>query len=300
MVGTVEVLAELHRKGELALQRRAERQPLAARGLMTLAEIHRCQGDFAAAIEVYEQVAAARRGDWRKAAWLCAMLRQEPLPFAPPSGMWPAPFARIENFLSQAERERMHAIALSLAPRFVEARVGSGDRRRVDVSRRRGLAIDGVGCAALSDLLVPRVRALLPSIGRRLRLSPGPHGIGGVDLMVYGRDGFVAAHRDTEPGPWPQTTLAGVYFFHRQPQAFKGGDLLLYDMDVEAGTSSRPAFSRIEPTSNSLVLIPMSCLHAVVRVTTGSDALADARLSACFSVFDEDSERRQGAARPEH
>ena len=294
--GAVDAIALLHRKGGRELQRRAAAQPLAAGPLMALAETHRCQGNFKAAIAIYEQVASAQRGDWRKAAWLSAMLRQEQLPFVPPSGVWPAPFVRIENFLPRTEHERVLAIALSLASRFQQARLGSGEHRHVDESRRRGLAIDQVGCDALRGLLVPRLRPLLSSIQERLRLCtpPPPHRFSHIDLAAYPHGNFGGAHCDTSPRPYPRLSLNAVYFFHRQPLAFTGGDLLLYDTDVETGISSRLAFSRIAPTSNSLVLLPASYFHAVTQVASRSSELRDARLSACFSVFEESEESDGG------
>ena len=280
--GRAATVAELQRQRERALRRRAERQPLAIGPLMALAESQRLQGDFAAAVEIYEQVAATRLGDWRKAAWLLAMLRQRQLPFAPPSGIWPAPFVRIENFLPPTEHERVFAIALSLAPRFVGARVGAGKNRRADESQRRGLAIDGVECEALRGILAPRLHAVLPSLQQRLRLAPetAPHRIGRMDLVAYPHGSFGGAHRDDGPRPYPRLRLNAVYFLHRDSLAFSGGDLLLYDTDVEAGYYDRFAFSRIAPASNSLVVLPTSCYHEVTEVASRSNALADVRLSA--------------------
>ena len=287
--GAMEAIALLHQKGALELQRRAAGQPLAARPLMALAETHRCQGNFEAAIAIYEQVASVQLGEWRKAAWLRAMLRQEPLPFVPPSGVWPAPFVRIENFLPRAEHERVLAIALSLAPRFSKARLGGGEDRHVDESRRRGLAVEQVGCNALRRLLVPRLARFLSSIQERLRLGPRTHRFSHIDFAAYPHGNFGGAHCDASPRPYPRLNLNAVYFFHRQPLAFTGGDLLLYDTDVETALSSRAAFSRIAPTSNSLVLLPTSYFHAVTQVASRSSELADARLSACWSV-EEDPE----------
>lgn len=280
----VAAIAELHRKGERALRRRAARAPLAVGPLMALAEARRCQGDFAAAIEIYEQVAATRRGDWRKAAWLHAMLRQEALPFVPPSGVWPAPFVYIENFLPRTEHERVLATVLSLAPDFAGARVGSGKDRRVDESRRRGLAIDAVDCDVFRGVLAQRLDALLPNIQRRLRLGPRTFRVGPAYLAAYTHDSFAVPHRDSGPRPYPRLSLNGVYFLHREPRAFDGGDLLLYDTSVDGDGYDGFAFSRIRPTGNSLVLVPSSCYHEVTPVASRSSALADARLSVAVPL----------------
>lgn len=284
-----EAIAKLQRQGELALRRRADRQPLGVRPLMALAETQRGQGDLAAAAETYAQVAAARVGDWRKAAWLHAMLRGEQLPFVPPRGVWPVPFVHIDDFLPRTAHERVHAIVLSLAPGFAAARVGDDSTRRVDESHRRGLAIDNADCDALRRVLVPRLRALLPGVQRRLRLKPraASHRIGTVDLAAYPHDGFGGAHCDSGPRHYSHQGLTAVYFCHREPRAFNGGDLLLYDTDVATGAASEHELSRIAPASNSLVLMPHTCCHAVARVASRSRALADARLSACLTVLDD-------------
>lgn len=280
--GRVAPIAELHRKSEQALRRRAARQPLGGRAPMVLAAAHRCQGNFAAAVEIYEQVAARRRRDWRKASWLAAMLGQRQLPFAPPSGTWPTPFVRVENFLPRAEHELVFAIALALAPRFAVARVGPAKDRRVDDSHRRGLGLDDVDCDELTALLAPKLHALLPSIQRRLRLSPrsAPDHIGRMDLAACPHGGFTRTHRDTGSRRYADLRLNAIYFFHRQPLAFHGGDLLLYDTDIEAGRYNRFAFSRIAPASNSLVVLPTSCYHEVTEVASRSNTFADVRLSA--------------------
>ena len=272
-------IAELQRKGEQALRRRATEASLPVGPLMRLAETRRCQGDFAAAMEVYEQVAATRRGDWRKAAWLGALLRQEALPFAPPSGVWPAPFVQIENFLPPTEHERVFANALSIAPDFAAAQVGSGKHRRIDEERRRALAIDAVESDAFRGALVDRLKALLPGVQRRLRLHPRTFRAGPAELVAYPHDGFALPHRDSGPSPYPRLRLNGVYYFHREPPPFGGGDLLLYDTNVEGEDYDPFAFSRIRPTGNSLVLVPTSYYHEVALVASRSGALADARLS---------------------
>lgn len=293
-------IAALQRQGELALRQRAEQQPLASRPLMALAETQRLQGNFAAAAEIHGQAAATRRGDWRKAAWLHAMLGERRLPFTPPRGIWPAPFAYIENFLPRAEHERMCAIAMSLAADFAGGRVGPPEDRRIDETHRRGLAIEQVDGDKLGTTLVPRCLALLPSIRQRLRLNPrSPERAVGVSLAAYPHGGFAGPHCDTGPRPYPRLQLHCVYFFHRHPPAFSGGDLLLYDTDVETGDYDRFAFSRIAPASNSLLVLPTSCYHEVAQVTSRSNALADARLSATVLLRGREPRRAPPPSPPE-
>ena len=54
--------------------------------------------------------------------------------------------------------------------------------------------------------------------------------------------------------------LSYVYYFHRQPRPFRGGDLLLYDTDRQAGNFEMGVFTRIEPLHNSIVFFSQRLL----------------------------------------
>ena len=65
----------------------------------------------------------------------------------------------------------------------------------------------------------------------------------------------------------------------REPKRFSGGDLLLYDTDLEADSGRRTAFSRIEPLQNSLVVFPSGYLHEVTSVECVTDDFGDGRFT---------------------
>ena len=64
--------------------------------------------------------------------------------------------------------------------------------------------------------------------------------------------------------------LSYVYYFYRDPRPFAGGDLLLYDA-TDAGRKPRAAFSRIDPTRNSIVFFPSDCWHEIIPVACGDE-----------------------------
>lgn len=89
---------------------------------------------------------------------------------------------------------------------------------------------------------------------------------------------FFAKHVDTDTreASRSRTTdrlISSVYYFPREPLAFTGGELILYDF-----TGRLPA-ARIEPRRNRLVAFPSFAYHEVTPVTSASERLEDARWS---------------------
>ena len=163
---------------------------------------------------------------------------------------------------------------------------------------RVGLEADARTVEEARPRLAPRIRSVLPDVLARL-------GMAGIDryeielaMRVYPTGGFFKAHRDSSYGVFQSRELNFVYFFHRRPRRFSGGDLLLYDMDADADAWVSGAFSRITPLRNSIVFFPSACWHQVIPVQCGTDDLEDGRwvLNGHVRRLDEDSTPKRGPA----
>ena len=116
-------------------------------------------------------------------------------------------------------------------------------------------------------------------------------------MRVYLTGGFYRAHADAHSrpdAPFHARKLSFVYFFHREPSRFSGGDLLLYDTDPDAGVCSYDRFSRIVPLRNSIVFFPSVCWHQVAPVQCETDDFGDGRwaVPACTAHVPRDPEDR--------
>ena len=102
---------------------------------------------------------------------------------------------------------------------------------------------------------------------------------------------MITLDRNTQFGAYRSRKIAFVYFFHRRPRRFSGGDLLLYDTDVDADAYVSGAFSRIAPLRNSIVFFPSACWHQVTPAQYGTDDFEDGRWVVNGHVWrpDEDS-----------
>ena len=112
-------------QAEAALRRRLAVDPRNTDTLWKLAEIHRRQGNFAAACSLYRRL-RGRDPEPRKAAWLHAVLSGNGPPEPAPGGIWPAPFVRMTNFLAPGECGRLLALGIEGQERFAPAKAGKG------------------------------------------------------------------------------------------------------------------------------------------------------------------------------
>ena len=291
------VMPALLRRGGLqdlaaaALERTLAADPDDADALWKLAEVHRRQGDFAAARGLYGRL-RTRGPDRRKAAWLHAVLNGDGAPEGAPGGVfWPAPFVWMTDFLAPEECDRLLALGVERREGLTPVKKGGvSSVARKDSKDYLGWEMDAGTTREVMLWFVPRIRSVLPDVLVRL-------GMAGLDrcriemgMRVCFTGGFLSVHSDTAGGGY-RRKLAFVYFFHRRPRRFSGGDLLLHDTDVEAGAGHIGAFSRITPLRNSIVFFPSTCFHQVTLLQRGADDFEDGRwvLNGHVWRVDEDS-----------
>lgn len=262
----------LQAEAATALQRRT----LDAGALRRLGDIQRGNGDFAAAQETYRRMSTLRPHD-AQASWLYAITAGRHLP-TPPTGVRAAPFVQRTNFLTSAEGERLLSWAYAKRERFAPAKVGPSGRGRVDVSQRCALAVPPVACKDLEAWFVPKVRALLPTVSAQLGLrSLDDCGIV-LRAVAHLNGGYGRPHRDSPP-------FVCSCYFHVQPRGFSGGDLLLYDTQVGTSVFDLWAFSRLQPTANSIVFHPGAYMHEITPTVCGTGRFLDARFSLTCAIW---------------
>ena len=290
-----EVMPALLRPGgllasaEAALRRTLAADPHDTDAQWKLAGVHRRQGDFAAARALYRRL-GVHGPDRRKAAWLYTVLGGGgPPEAAPPRQLWPAPFVWMTNFLAPGQCDRLLTLALQGRERFTPATVGVVSER-LDPEVRIALEADRRTVRGFSPWFARKIRSLVPEALARLRME----GIDRYDIEVkmrgYLTGGFYRAHRDVTAS-WDARKLSFVYFFHREPSRFSGGDLLLYDTDTDTGNCSWRDFSRIVPLRNSIVFFPSACWHQVTPVQCETDDFGDGRWVVNGHVFRFDQDR---------
>jgi len=134
--------------------------------------------------------------------------------------------------------------------------------------------------ADLVDPVVRRVRAVTPGVLPELRVRPISVGIVEAQVTASIDGSFFGVHTDADREKVPKRYLTYVYYFNRQPKAFSGGELRVYDDVLRNGKLARAeTFQTIEPLHNRLVLFWARTMHEVMPVRMPSKNFADARFT---------------------
>ena len=271
MIGGLHGRGGLFEQAGAALQRRLAADPHDAEALLRLADLHRGEGRLDAALDACRRVAALRPGH-PKASWLCAVLGGEALPDAPQAPeVWPAPFVRVRSFLPPDEHAALLALFLAGREHFNEpAGVGHG---YVNPKARNNSEADDRMVDTVRPGFEPRLRAL---VGKALpRLGMGSLGAYRMSLQVrtYQAGEFYTAHTDFDAGDSTPRLINYVYYLHRRPKSFSGGDLLLHDGEVA------DTFTRIKPLDNSIILFSSRIPHEVTVVECDPGDFGSGRFS---------------------
>jgi Rps23 Pro-64 3,4-dihydroxylase Tpa1-like proline 4-hydroxylase len=191
----------------------------------------------------------------------------------PKSVFEPVPYIRIPGFLAEEENRAIFDYAIRKQPDYQASGVDSDakDYRRSRVLMRLDdLAVDFDG----------RIREIVPEALDYFKI-PVPTGSKlETQLSTHNDGGYFRIHNDNGSPRTASRILTYVYYFHRQPVAFKGGQLRLYDSRLEAAWW-RPAetFVEIEPENNMLVLFPSRVMHEVLPTYCASGEFADGRFT---------------------
>jgi Rps23 Pro-64 3,4-dihydroxylase Tpa1-like proline 4-hydroxylase len=186
-----------------------------------------------------------------------------------------APHLIIDDFLPKEVHDGILARTLALTD-FAKGRVFAGGELGYDPQHRKGLLSDD----RLGPYLEPFVgslRAAFDDICPAIGMSAFAFSTIEIRLAAHNDGDFFSPHRDILTGRDRTLTskdriITAVYYFHRLPCRFSGGDLRLFPFD-----RSEPAV--IEACDNRLVAFPSFLLHEVSPVSVPGNAFADSRFS---------------------
>jgi Rps23 Pro-64 3,4-dihydroxylase Tpa1-like proline 4-hydroxylase len=272
-------------QAEEALKRSLKSDPQDTAALRKLATICRSRGNLAGALDAYTRLVALEPDDV-KAGYLQAVLRgQDPPSTTALPGGRPAPFVRIEGFLSPREHEVLLATAHEQQGRLEVSLIGDGDGQYNP--ERRSAWVLSRNLERHIPWFLPRVKDALPSVLPRLQVGPFPVGEVELQMTVHRSGGFYKIHQDNGKEESRGRRVSYVYYFYRVPRRFTGGDLLLYDTDVTDGACAA-AFTRIEALDNSIVFFPSVYCHQVTTVHCETEEFGDSRftLNGWFHALD--------------
>lgn len=182
-----------------------------------------------------------------------------------------APYLQLDRFFERSDHSRLLNYVFDQAANFVPTTTSSGvmDYRKSTILYQFD---------EFHDWMIDRVQTVLPIVFDALNITPFPVSQIEVQLTAHNDGHYYKIHNDSGSKDAATRIISYVYYFYQEPKGFSGGELRLYNWNLEQGDDT-DSFVTIEPTNNSIVFFPSHHLHEVLPVVCASRQFADSRFT---------------------
>jgi Rps23 Pro-64 3,4-dihydroxylase Tpa1-like proline 4-hydroxylase len=192
----------------------------------------------------------------------------------------PAQSVILDEFLAPPELDELIRYTLDHEPDFKASEVVSphADHGVVNYRQRRSHVLMEPG--PYQEIIRERIQSVLPQVLEKLGMEPFPIASLEVQITASNDGDYFHFHSDNGSAKVALRTLTFVYFFHREPRAFEGGELRIHDARLENGRYvSEGSYQTIVPRQNQIVFFPCQLMHEVTAVNCASGQFADSRFT---------------------
>jgi len=186
----------------------------------------------------------------------------------------------LDEFLVPEELQNLTSYALAHQSDFKVSEVISPGviGSVIDPEYRRSRVLMDLG--KQRDVVIARLQAALAVVLEKLGMEPFLISRVESQITASNHGDFFRHHSDNAESEIATRELTFVYFFHREPKAFDGGELRLHDAYRENGCwFCTGDYITIVPEQNQMVLFRSSLLHEITPVVCPSQAFADSRFT---------------------
>ena len=186
----------------------------------------------------------------------------------------------LDEFLSPPELQELVRFTFEHEADFCTSEVVALDSSEgvVNEQHRRSRVFMDLG--KHRDVIFAHIQSALPLVLSKLGMEEFP--IASLESQITAsNDGdFFRGHRDDGDPTTATRELTFVYFFHREPREFSGGELRIHDSrsqgDWQVATGT---YQTIVPQQNQIVFFPCGALHEITPVKCPSKLFADSRFT---------------------
>jgi SM-20-related protein len=186
----------------------------------------------------------------------------------------------LDEFLAPQELDELVSYTLQHEEQFQCSEVISpnGEPGMIAFDHRRSRVLMDLG--KHEAIILDRIRGVLPRVLDQLGVEEFPVRHTEAQITASNDGDFFRAHSDDSDEMIASRRITFVYFFHREPRQFEGGELLLHDLHGggKRHVSSR-SYQTVVPQQNQIVFFPCSLLHEITAVECPSRAFADSRFT---------------------
>lgn len=209
------------------------------------------------------------------------LLQQQPAKIPTPEAPPPVPtttdlisrYAQIDHFLTQVELQKLIDYVIARESAFVPTTTSTNAE-----DYRRSMVLHSF--PEFSELLINRIKAVLPDVLNKLNIPAFPVANIEAQLTLHNDGNFYKVHNDNGSPDTATRFFTYVYYFNREPKAYSGGELRIYDSKIHhTYYVAADTYKDIEPRNNSIVFFLSRYMHEVLPVRCPSKAFADSRFT---------------------
>ncbi len=192
----------------------------------------------------------------------------------------PAQCVVLDEFLTAAEVNALTQYVLEQEPQFQISEVLSPGVTggAVDYEQRRSRVLMDLG--GHEKVITDRLLTCLPRVLQKWGRDPFPIARAESQITASNHGDFFRCHSDNGAPEVATREITFVYFFHREPKEFSGGELRLYDSPRENdGYPVTSNYRTIVPEQNQLVLFASGLSHEITPVECPSGKFANSRFT---------------------
>ena len=192
----------------------------------------------------------------------------------------PARCVVLDEFLSPQELEQLTHFTLEHEADFQTSEVLSpqAEDGMVNYDHRRSRVLMDLGHH--QDVMLERIQTVLPEVLKKLDMDEFSPAAVEAQITASNDGDFFHFHSDNGSDRVASRYLTFVYFFHREPQPFEGGELRVHDAHLEGNEYvSEGSYQSIVPQQNQIVFFPCQLMHEITEVKCPSQRFADSRFT---------------------
>jgi SM-20-related protein len=186
----------------------------------------------------------------------------------------------LDEFLTSAELNTLRQYVLDQEMQFVISEVVSPGVAggTVDYEHRRSRVLMDLG--GHERMILDRLPTFLPRVLQKWGRDPFPISHVETQTTASNHGDFFRCHSDNSAEEVASREVTFVYFFHREPKQFSGGELRIYDSRRENDNYVPTAnYRTIVPEQNQLVLFASGLSHEITPVDCTSGQFVDSRFT---------------------
>ena len=192
----------------------------------------------------------------------------------------PAQCVVLDEFLAPQELQELSRFTLEHEAAFCASQVVSQDSTEGVVSEKHRRSRVFMDLGKHQEVILARIQSALPLVLSRLDMEQFPIANVEAQITASNHGDFFRGHSDNGDPRTASRQLTFVYFFHREPRQFSGGELRIHDSRHEGDRQiATGSYQTIVPQQNQIVFFPCCALHEITPVECTSGLFADSRFT---------------------